>query len=192
MIRVKGHNKNNGYKFVHTIVMEDFLGRTLLSNENVHHINGVKDDNRIENLELWTRPQPVGIRVKDAIEWALKITSLYEEETYKKKRPLPIPALKNTLTIKKVKRKNDKKGYIMCHWKDKSGKNRATFEHIIIMEKYLKRDLAPGENVHHINGIRNDNRIENLELWTRPQPTGIRASDALTWAQDILTRYKNI
>lgn len=34
-----------------------------------------------------------------------------------------------------------------------------------------------------------DNRVENLELWTRPQPSGIRARDAVAWAKEILARY---
>lgn len=39
-------------------------------------------------------------------------------------------------------------------------------EHILIMEWYLARKLEEGEVVHHINGIRDDNRLENLELMT--------------------------
>ena len=63
------------------------------------------------------------------------------------------------------------------------------FEHIVVMERLLGRYLLPDENVHHLNGVRDDNRPENLELWARPQPAGIRGRDAIAWAHEILTRY---
>lgn len=84
---------NNGYHFksvringrirqvgAHRLVMEEKLGRKLRPNENVHHVNGDRSDNRAENLELWVKSQPCGQRPEDLVAWAKETIRLYGDE----------------------------------------------------------------------------------------------------------------
>lgn len=85
----KGHPyaDKNGYVMQHRLVMERTLGRTLLPKERVHHKNGVRSDNRPENLELWNvdHKDPAGVRTIDQIRHLLdklspeERTQIFEE-----------------------------------------------------------------------------------------------------------------
>lgn len=79
-----------------------------------------------------------------------------------------------------------KAGYINV-WNGKD----YTLEHRSVMAEMLGRPLLPGENVHHKNGVRDDNRPENLELWVVMQPAGQRVTDLLAFAHEIIERYES-
>jgi hypothetical protein len=102
-------------------------------------------------------------------------------------------ATKNLNDIaKRVEKRNTPDGYIQLYMPDHPNSNATgcIYEHRFVMSEHLGRPLYPGENVHHKNGVKTDNRLDNLELWVTSQPAGQRPEDLVEWAEEILRRYR--
>lgn len=135
------------------------------------------------------------------------------ESCYRKKRQDDDPIYKEKVRVAKFKsrRKNrgqdpdsplmkrrngeghlDRNGYfqitVFGHPNATNSKGRIA-QHTFVMSEHIGRPLTKLESVHHKNGVRNDNRIENLELWHKGQPAGQRVEDKIEWCKEFLKEY---
>ena len=92
---------------------------------------------------------------------------------------------------KSLPKRTSKDGYVRVHDRDHPRScGGFVLEHIKVMEAAIGRPIPKTEYVHHINGVRNDNRPENLELWVKAHPPGQRVQDAMShYVESILTHY---
>ncbi len=161
----QGHPKawDKGYYYEHILVIETVVGRYLESYEVVHHRDGNRCNNKVENLELTTR------QLHSKHHWPCVSSS--EDVGIDHSAFSFIRRKQNQQKEWKPRIKGWRKhlGYIQIYnpahpMSDKGG---YAMEHRIIMANHLDRVLTKDEFVHHINGNRADNRLENLELVTR-------------------------
>lgn len=181
------NSMKNGKIAEHIYVMANFINRKIDTNkEYVVHLNGNRSDNRIENLKLCNKYEICTVQNCIQRVHAQNMCHKHYKRLIKYSDPLAIMTReKGTGTISQ--------GYKLI-WKpqhiNSNGSGRI-LEHRFVMSEYLNRPLLLTEYVHHKNGNRLDNRIENLELChSQAQPPGQRIEDLVIWARDILNKYE--
>ena len=182
-------NHQNSYKNgkipAHVYLMSEYIGRPLLSDEMVIHIDRNKLNNDISNLKLEKRKKICA--VKKCVNSIHAKTLCKKHYTRMAKHGDVDKCLKNEAGLGTV----NEYGYRLLYTPNHPNANgsKRIFEHRFIMSEYLGRPLRDNENVHHKNGDRLDNRINNLELWAKSQTSGQRVGDLLSWAKEIISKY---
>lgn len=149
-------------QFEHRLVMEEHIGRMLEAHENIHHRNGWVADNRLDNLELWDKPQTPGQRVADKIEWC---------KFYLGERGMEVIEHGVFVGADSV-----------VGWK--------SAHHRMLVASELGRALYKHELVSHIDRDLRNNNLENLELWTYASPSSYEEDVIVAWMIDeFLPQY---
>lgn len=140
------HSKNyDGYYYEHILIMENHINRFLEKHEIVHHKDGNRANNALDNLQLMSKSE----HAKLHFPCSGVVSNYYQ--------------LPNGMSFER--------GYIRI-WNPShpmARKNGYVFAHRLVMSEYIGRYLTKSEIVHHKNGNRQDNRIENLELLSKTE-----------------------
>lgn len=105
-----------------------------------------------------------------------------------------IPKTREQCNLWKGGRVRDGNDYILIYRPDHPNCNNSGYirEHRLVMEEYLGRYLLPTEEIHHINNIRDDNRIENLQLLTKSEHASITHKGSEHNKKDMSNRHCRI
>ena len=99
-----------------------------------------------------------------------------------------MPQIYCSRTCSNYARKSE--GYVDRHGYRVVARNpKQIYQHTIVMEQMIGREMLPGETVHHKNGDRADNRPENLELWSSRHGKGQRVEDRIRDAESFLAEH---
>lgn len=173
-----GSENSNKYVYEHKLIYEKHIGRKLLASEKVHHIDGDKTNNKIENLFLCDN-KTMHWNVHQSMEdCAMSMLNRYI--WYDIKNKIYVLECKEKQNIK-FNNKNVEKILLLKVYKEKrrernkyylrptDSKKYPKAMHTMMAEEIYGKKLFKGEIVHHINGNTIDNSPNNLIIMSRSE-----------------------